>query len=180
MKSNALIITLGASLVLAVGCAPASEPPATPAQTTQPAAATPPPPPSMPVSINAVMVSLVDHAGHGLWDVEIEGRAPKTQQDWEMVAEHAIQMAASGTLITIPGTGPNDLRLTNEADWRKWARAMSDAGMAAFKATEAKDMKALVAANSQLVDTCEGCHQAYKPDIPSEGILHKHMHVERR
>jgi hypothetical protein len=134
----------------------------------------------MPVSINAVMVSLVDHAGHGLWDAEIEGRAPKTQQDWELVAEHAIQMAAAGSLITIPGTGPNDLRLTREADWQKWARAMSDAGMAAFKASQASDLKALVAANSQLVDTCEGCHDAYKPDIPSEGILHKHMHIEER
>ena len=34
---------------------------------------------SSPVSINAVMVSLVDHAGHALWDVEQEGneRAPE-------------------------------------------------------------------------------------------------------
>jgi hypothetical protein len=126
------------------------------------------------------MVSVVDHAGHGLWDVEREGRAPKTQEDWELVAEHAIQIIAASTLITIPGSGPNDVRLTQEADWRKWARAMSDAGVAAFKATEAQDMKALVAANSQLVDSCEGCHKAYKPNIPSEGIMHQHVHVERR
>ena len=181
MKMRGLIVTLSlaTSALLLVGCTPASQPPAAPAQTAQPAPAAPPPPPRIPVSLNAVMVSVVDHAGHGLWDVENEGRAPKTEQDWEMVAEHAIQMAAAGTLITIPGTGPNDVRLTGEADWRKWAGAMSDAGMAAFKATEAKDMKALVAANSQLVDACEGCHKAYKPNIPSEGIMHKHMHVER-
>jgi hypothetical protein len=54
---------------------------------------------------------------------------------------------------------------------------MSDAGLAALRASERKDMKALVAANSQLVDTCEGCHKQYKPSLPSEGIDHQHMHV---
>jgi hypothetical protein len=182
MKIKMLGVTLsfGASALLLVGCAPASQPPAPAEQTSRPVAATPPPPPNSLVSLNAEMVSVVDHAGHGLWDAEREGRAPKTQQDWEMVAEHAVQVIAAGTLITIPGTGPNDVKLTQEADWRKWARAMSDAGMAAFKASEAKDMKALVVANGQLVEACEGCHQAYKPNIPSEGITHQHMHVERR
>jgi hypothetical protein len=41
-------------------------------------------------------------------------------------------IAEAGTLITLPGTGPNDLTLTQQADWKKWARAMSDAGLAAF------------------------------------------------
>ena len=30
------------------------------------------------VSINEVMVALIDHAGHNLWDVEQAGKAPKT------------------------------------------------------------------------------------------------------
>ena len=42
------------------------------------------------VSINAVMVALVDHAGHQLWNVEGEGQAPKTDADWENVEEHAV------------------------------------------------------------------------------------------
>ena len=45
---------------------------------------------------------------------------------------------------------------------------------------EKKDIKALVAANSQLVETCESCHKQYKPSIPSEGIVHRHMHLEKR
>jgi cytochrome c556 len=69
--------------------------------------------------------------------------------------------------------------LTQQADWKKWARAMSDAGLAVFKASENKDVKALVAANSQLVESCEGCHKQYKPALPSEGIAHQHIHVER-
>ena len=65
-----------------------------------------------------------------------------------------------------------------QADWKKWSRALSDAGLAAFKASEKKDTKALFAANGQLEEVCENCHKEYKPALPSEGIAHQHMHVE--
>jgi hypothetical protein len=179
MKTVIVTLSLGAGALLLMACSSGSQTPAQPAQTARPAVTSTPPPSGPPVSINAEMVSIVDHAGHALWDVEREGKAPQTQQDWELVAEHAIQIAAAGTLITLPGTGPNDLTLTQQADWKQWARAMSDAGLATFKASEKKDMQALVAANSQLVETCEGCHKQYKSSLPSEGIAHQHMHVEQ-
>jgi cytochrome c556 len=53
---------------------------------------------------------------------------------------------------------------------------MSDAGAAALKASQSKNFEALVAANSQLVDACEGCHKEFKPALPREGIKHKHAH----
>jgi hypothetical protein len=179
IKTMTVTLSLGAGALLLVGCSSGSEPPAQPAQTAQPAVTSTPPPSGPPVSINAEMVSIVDHAGHALWDVEREGKAPKTPGDWELVAEHATQIAAAGTLITLPGTGPNDLTMTQQADWKKWARAMSDAGLAAFRASQKQDIKALVAANSQLVEACESCHKQYKPALPSEGIAHQHMHVEQ-
>jgi hypothetical protein len=123
------------------------------------------------------MVSLVDHASHALWDAEQEGRNPKTDADWENIAEHATQLAAAGTLITLPGSGVNDRDWTQQASWQKWSRAMADAGMAALKASDGRNQTALVAANSQLVQTCEGCHKEFKPELPSEGITHQHMHV---
>jgi len=179
IKMGILTLSLGVGALLLAGCGSGSQPPAQPAQTAQPAVTSTTPPSGPPVSINAEMVSIVDHAAHALWDVEREGKAPTTQEDWELVAEHAIQLAAAGTLITLPGTGPTDLTLTQQADWKKWARAMSDAGVAAFKASENKDIKALVAANSQLVESCEGCHKQYKSALPSEGINHQHIHLER-
>ena len=110
IKTVTATLSFGAGAWLLVGCSSGSQPPAQPAQTAQPAVISTPPPSGPPVSINAQMVSIVDHAGHALWDVEREGKAPKTQGDWELVAEHAIQMAAASTLITLPGTGPNDSR----------------------------------------------------------------------
>jgi hypothetical protein len=129
-----------------------------------------------PVSINAEMVRIVDHAAHQLWNVEREGMAPKTDADWENLEEHATQMAAAGTLIRLEGTGVNDRDWVGRPDWQKWASAVSDAGVAAFKAVEAKNLQALTTANGQLVEACESCHKQFKPQLPSEGISHSHLH----
>jgi hypothetical protein len=129
-----------------------------------------------PLSINAEMVRIVDHAAHQLWNVEREGMAPKSDADWENLEEHATQMAAAGTLIRLEGTGVNDRDWVQRSDWQKWASAVSDAGMAAFKAVEAKNLQALTTANGQLVEACESCHKQFKPQLPSEGIAHSHLH----
>jgi cytochrome c556 len=76
----------------------------------------------------------------------------------------------------VAGTGVQDTTWVATPSWQKWSRAMSDAALAALKATEAENVQALVAANGQLVDACEGCHKEFKPSLPSEGIVHAHAH----
>jgi cytochrome c556 len=154
--------------------APVDEKPAA-----QPATEAAAPPLRSPVSINAEMVTIVDHAGHQLWNVEGPGNAPKTDAAWANVEEHATQLAAAGALISLAGAGINDVVWTNSAGWQKWSRALSDAGVAALKAAQEKNMDALVAANGKLVETCEGCHKEFKPELPSEGIVHGHEHPFR-
>ena len=174
LQKVGLSVALGAFLI--AGCnAPATQQPPPPA----PAAEAAKPAPQIqrpPVSINAEMVALVDHAGHALWDVEQAGKAPKTDAAWANIEEHATQLAAAGSLIALGGTGVNDLVWIESPGWQKWSRAMSDAGAAALKATQDKNFESLVAANGQLVEACEGCHKEFKPDLPSEGITHKHAH----
>ena len=167
-----LSVALGAFVI--VGCsAPVQQQPSPPAaETVKPA----PPIQRPPVSINAEMVALVDHAGHALWDVEQAGKAPKTDAAWANVEEHATQIAAAGSLIALGGTGVNDLVWIEAPGWQKWSKAMSDAGASALKATHEKNLEALVAANGQLVEACEGCHKEFKPELPSEGITHVHAH----
>ena len=167
-----LIGALGACL--AAGCSAPAEKPQQSAQGGT--AAISGPAVQSPVSINAEMVRVVDHASHQLWNVEKEGMAPKTEGDWENVVEHATQVAAAGALIRLEGTGPNDRTFVQNPDWQKFGAAVSSAGMAALKAAEAKNQSALVAANGQLVEACEGCHKQFKPALPSEGITHSHAH----
>ncbi len=128
------------------------------------------------VSINAIMVALVDHAGHNLWVVEQEGKKPKTDADWDTIEEHAVQLAAAGPAISAGGTGPADSGWINSPNWRAHAQRLSDAGRAASVAAQSKNFEALVTANGQLVEACEGCHKEFKPDLPTEGIVHKHAH----
>jgi hypothetical protein len=158
----------------AAGCSAPAEPPRPSAQGASPAAGTQAV--LSPVSINAVMVRLVDHAGHQLWNAEKPDMAPKTDADWENIVEHATQIAAAGALIRLEGTGPNDRTFVQNPEWQKFAMQVSAAGMAALKAGEARNHEALVVANGQLVEACEGCHKRFKPALPSEGITHSHLH----
>lgn len=162
------------SACLAVGCnAPAEKPQQTAPGGTVASSA---PTVQSPVSINAEMVRVVDHAAHQLWNTERAGMAPKTDEDWENIVEHATQIAAAGALIRLEGTGPNDRTFVQQPDWQKFGVAVSDARLAALKAAEAKNREALLAADGQLVDACEGCHKRFKPALPSEGIVHSHPH----
>ncbi len=174
MTPSAPVGTLIASALTVVACG--APPPSAPAASAPaPAAAVEAVPPP-PVSINATMVSLIDHAGHALWDAEKPNQAPKSDARWADIEHHAVQLAAAGSLVRLGGQGTNDLVWSQSPNWQKWARALSDAGLAAEKATRAKSMEGLVAANGQLVEACEGCHKEFKPDLPSEGIAHTHAH----
>ena len=50
---------------------------------------------------------------------------------------------------------------------------MSDAAMDALAAAETRDKAGLLRIGDQVVMSCEGCHDAFKPSIPSEGMMHE-------
>ncbi len=159
-----------ATFIMAGCSAPKQEPVAAP----PPAPA--PPVVRLPVSLNAAMVRMVDHAAHDLWEIEQTGKQPKTEDDWENVEHHATQVILSGSTIRLEGTGVQDRAWVSDEKWHAAAKAMSDAGVAALKAAEARNFDGVVAANGQLAESCESCHKEFKPALPSEGILHKHTH----
>jgi hypothetical protein len=125
------------------------------------------------VSINELMVAWIDHSGHELWDVEPEGRAPKTDAAWREVERHATQLAASGTLIALGGTGQADPGWAQSPDWKKYAQELTNSAAAALSAARSRNFEALVKANGQLVDVCESCHDQFKPEVPTEGKTHQ-------
>ena len=163
------MMALAVGAVLVGGCNTSVQQPQAVQQTSPPALTATPA-----VTINAVMVALVDHAGHALWDVEKNGRAPKTDADWREIEHHAIQLAAAGTLIALGGTGPADPGWAQLPDWKKHARALTDAGLTSLKAVRSKDLRAVITANGDLVEVCEACHKEFKPALPTEGIVHPH------
>jgi hypothetical protein len=121
-------------------------------------------------SINALMVALVDHAAHEIWEAGSAERL--TGRDWQVVEQHALQLVASGSLISLAGTGPQDAAWVATPAWRDWARELTDGGLATLDAVQKSDQRALRAAGQAIVETCFGCHDMFKPDAPTEGLLH--------
>ncbi len=178
MRRIARKLTVGLSAVTAAiflaGCNPPPPPP--------PVASAPPAPvePALELnmSFNALMVAWIDNASHVLWDVEKKGFAPKNDADWVELEDHAIQLAAAGTLLQLPGNGPADANWAKQEGWKNDAKALAKAGSEAHAAAKARNLEALVMANGKLVETCEGCHKQFKPELPTEGIAHQQPHSE--
>jgi hypothetical protein len=125
----------------------------------------------MPVSINAIMVTLIDHSAHHIWDYSAMQRDIR-DDEWLIVEYYAIQLAAAGPALTLGGTGAMDGVWVDSEQWADYARTMSNAGMQALVAAQDHDKARLFEAGSVLTDSCEGCHELFKPDLPTEGITH--------
>ncbi len=170
MHTTGVVSGLVVALAFGIsGCtpAPATQAPETAAATPAPIAADAPLI-RLPVSINEVMVAMVDHASEPLWLDAYE--PPTTDAGWRDAEHHAYQMAVDGKLIQLAGTGPNDDVWVTDPDWKIMANEMSGAGMDALSAAKAKDVAALNTAGDRLVASCEACHKKFKPDLTSMGV----------
>lgn len=125
------------------------------------------------ISINEVMVYVIDHNSHALWDVAVS--PPDGEEDWHLLGHAAVTMATAGNMISIGGTGASDAYWSADSAWRAFAQAMSSAGLESLEAVRARDVDALVKAGNELVATCEGCHRTFKPGPPAV-TAQKHMH----
>lgn len=160
--SSLILVSIGACTP------PASNSPAAEAPVAAAPVAAMPRPVTLPVSLNAVMVALVDHASEPLWLDAYE--PPTTEAGWRAAEHHAYQMAVGGKLIQLAGTGPNDAGWVADLNWIRMSDEMSAAGMDALAATKARNVALLEAAGDRLVASCESCHVAYKLGLPSMGI----------
>lgn len=132
----------------------------------------------LPVSLNAIMVGMIDHASDPLFAVGNATRtdhpdnAPKSDDDWRQVEYHAYQMIVSGRIIQLPGTGPMDKQWTSDPRWKPFADALTDIGSQMLQKAQAKTTDGFEELGDKLVEACEGCHKAFKPDIPTMRIMH--------
>ena len=122
------------------------------------------------VSINALMVSSIDHAAHVIWEVDSE--TPVTDDDWLELEYHAIQLTAMGTMISLGGSGPADAGWARLPAWEQYAQEITDIGVSVLQASRNKYVDGVIAAGDDLVDACENCHQEFKPELPTEGLVH--------
>jgi hypothetical protein len=163
---------LGMSLTLLYGCAAGVEPvPAEEPETQQPAV-------EGVLSMTDLMLSLVDHNSHLLWDAADPSMAPQDEADWHTLEHAAMIVAASGPLTMIGGSGPEDDQWVSEESWQVYTQNMTDAALEALEAVQRQDLDALVAAGDPLLVSCLDCHNQYKPEIIDEEQLLSHPHQD--
>jgi len=126
-------------------------------------------PPRLPVSLNEIMVALVNHSADPIWLAA--WRNPQTDKDWRNLERMAYQLQLAGALLVIPGTGPQDDEWSASPRWTNWAGQLAKAGGRAVDAATSRDLSRISRSGDEIVDICEGCHIDFKPDLPTRGMF---------
>lgn len=174
MKKSHILIAGVCAFALA-GCEGQPEEAAGDAEATAPALT------QLPVSTNAAMVGLIDNSADYLWAIG-NGDLPQDEADWDLVRSAAYDMILGGQIMKVPGTGEFDAEWTADPGWQDMSDQLTVIGQDALVLAEEQstDQEAWLAVGGRLVDNCNGCHAVFKPDIPSDGILHRSTERESR
>ena len=124
MKLHTLgIIAIGAFALAActAEALPAAEP-----EAEQAAAPTAAPQFRHAVSMNQMMVDVINDHAHAIWDVEIPGNLPETDEDWIEIRHASVVLAAAGSLTVVGGAGENDDDWVTQPSWVAMSQALSD------------------------------------------------------
>ena len=94
---------------------------------------------------------------------------------WQAVENSALAVAETATLIMVPGRSCENGRPvpSDREDYRRFASQLADAGLAAYKAAQSRDLDAMVEVSGTVSDACAACHEVYRDkDDPKERCMH--------
>ena len=92
---------------------------------------------------------------------------------WQAIENSGLAIAESANLLTLPGrvcSNGKPVPVRN-ADWQQFVKGLRDAGMAAYKAGQSKNMDAVVDVADTMTTACMNCHDAYREKTPAQGGL---------
>jgi hypothetical protein len=139
-------------------------------------------------TVKDIMDALVDPGSDYIWDsVEtvvsakgVEEKAPRTDEEWKQVRNHAIMLLEATNLLQMPGRhvaksgekaddpkvelAPDQIETkinSDRAAWIKYAHGLHDATMKTLQAAEAKDKDKLLDVGNDIDEACEKCHLQY-------------------
>jgi len=83
---------------------------------------------------------------------------------WEVVEYSALALAETANLIMIPGRVCSNGKPVpvERDDFKKYAQGLVDAGMAAYKAAQSKNLDAMIEVTGTVSDACAACHEVYR------------------
>jgi hypothetical protein len=90
-----------------------------------------------------------------------------TYGGWEAVANSAIALKESARLLEVPRSCSNGKPApVQTATWKKALAQLREAGLASYKAAQAKSQDQVVDAAEKVTTACSTCHDAYREKTP--------------
>ena len=120
-------------------------------------------PPMTPVaSIKQLQEAMISPASDTIFNV---GRsAPRSDDDWLTVRNAAVILAEVGNLFMLEG------RAKDTGQWMEFAGELVEAGTAALRATDVRDVNGLLDAGDRIAAVCEACHRPYRDGGRAMGL----------
>ena len=89
---------------------------------------------------------------------------------WQAVDQAALALIETTPLFLLPGRRCENGRPVpvERTDWKQYTAALVEAGKATYRASQSRNVDAVVKAASDLNDTCANCHKVYR-DAGQEG-----------
>ena len=163
-------------------------------QNPEPAPAEAPPEYQPVASVRDIMRGVLDPASAAIWTsttmtitkAGMEEKAPKTDEEWEALRNHALQLIEAGNLLQMPGRpmarpgevssfpgielGPEEIQALVDKDRAAWlghAKQLHASVLPTLEAINAKDVQKLADSGEAIDEACEGCHSQYwYPNAP--------------
>jgi mono/diheme cytochrome c family protein len=105
-----------------------------------------------------------DSAGAFNWSVWGSG----IYSGWELVDYAAIALAESAPLLMTPGRRCENGKAVpiNDPEWVKFTDELIEAGRAAYRASQTRDVQKVADVTEKVADSCANCHQLYRDKSP--------------
>lgn len=83
---------------------------------------------------------------------------------WQAVENNALAVAETANLILVPGRRCENGKPVplDKEDFKRFAAGLADAGLAAYKAAQSKNLDAMVEVSGTVSDACAACHEVYR------------------
>jgi hypothetical protein len=103
-------------------------------------------------TMKQLMSDVIYPASNGIL-VAVNRGGPTDDAEWAEVRRGAMTLAESGNLLVMRNGAPA---------WIADARTLTDMGLAAYRAAEARDVKALAATIDRVDASCTMCHKHFR------------------
>jgi hypothetical protein len=87
-----------------------------------------------------------------------------TYGGWQAVENAGLALAEASNLVALPGRMCSNGKIApvQRADWVKYTQGLREAGLAAYKAAQSKDVDKMVDVAGKVSDACAACHDVYR------------------